>query len=198
MKSCSTCKTLKVLDDFPRSRNTVDGRHNCCKACEKVRRDKNRNQINSQKRQHYRDNKPKILAKAKVRYHTDIEAGRQRARKYSRSAKSRTWRQQNWQKNRPKLLAYQRRRKRQNPQQFAEYEARRRAKIKGATVIEQISRREIYDANNGCCHICQLPVQFRKMHMDHVVPLSKGGQHTRDNLKPAHPFCNMSKKDRTP
>ena len=32
--------------------------------------------------------------------------------------------------------------------------------------------------------------------LDHVVPISKGGQHTKDNLVPACAYCNGSKNDR--
>jgi 5-methylcytosine-specific restriction endonuclease McrA len=30
-------------------------------------------------------------------------------------------------------------------------------------------------------------------HVDHVVPLARGGTHTRDNLATACPSCNISK-----
>jgi len=31
------------------------------------------------------------------------------------------------------------------------------------------------------------------LHFDHVIPLSKGGPHTYDNIRPAHSWCNMRK-----
>jgi 5-methylcytosine-specific restriction endonuclease McrA len=33
--------------------------------------------------------------------------------------------------------------------------------------------------------------------MDHIVPISKGGTHTLDNVQMAHRFCNLSKGNRS-
>jgi 5-methylcytosine-specific restriction endonuclease McrA len=33
---------------------------------------------------------------------------------------------------------------------------------------------------------------------DHIIPLSKGGDHTASNIAPACLFCNQSKHDKTP
>lgn len=35
-------------------------------------------------------------------------------------------------------------------------------------------------------------------HVDHVVPLSKGGMHGYTNVQPAHPRCNMRKGAKCP
>lgn len=35
-----------------------------------------------------------------------------------------------------------------------------------------------------------------KLTADHLVPLSKGGTHTTDNIAPAHRGCNSTKKDK--
>jgi 5-methylcytosine-specific restriction endonuclease McrA len=32
--------------------------------------------------------------------------------------------------------------------------------------------------------------------LDHIVPVSKGGTHTRDNVQAAHLRCNQAKGDR--
>lgn len=37
MKRCSACRTEKSLDEFPRSRNARDGRHNECLPCQRAR-----------------------------------------------------------------------------------------------------------------------------------------------------------------
>lgn len=36
----------------------------------------------------------------------------------------------------------------------------------------------------------------RQWHIDHVKPLSKGGDYSNENLVPACPNCNMKKSDR--
>jgi 5-methylcytosine-specific restriction endonuclease McrA len=34
--------------------------------------------------------------------------------------------------------------------------------------------------------------------LDHVIPLSKGGTDTMDNLRPAHWLCNIKKSNKLP
>lgn len=46
------------------------------------------------------------------------------------------------------------------------------------------------------CHWCQSLVAGRKVHIDHVIPLSKGGPHTISNLCATCPDCNYSKSAR--
>ena len=59
-----------------------------------------------------------------------------------------------------------------------------------------------YGAN---CHICQQPIdpslpRTSKLGLtvDHVIPLSKGGLDTIDNLRPAHWACNNRKSNKLP
>lgn len=41
------------------------------------------------------------------------------------------------------------------------------------------------------CWLCGLPFKTKgDITADHVIPLSKGGTHAYDNLKPAHRRCN--------
>lgn len=42
------------------------------------------------------------------------------------------------------------------------------------------------------CYLCDKEITG-DIHIDHVMPLSKGGHDTIDNKKLTHPFCNMSK-----
>jgi 5-methylcytosine-specific restriction endonuclease McrA len=35
-----------------------------------------------------------------------------------------------------------------------------------------------------------------KFHVDHIMPLAKGGLHCYTNVQVAHPKCNLSKKDK--
>ena len=75
----------------------------------------------------------------------------------------------------------------------------RRARRKSRTV-EHIDRREIFNRDNYTCHICNEATDATVRHpspmaptIDHVIPLAKGGTHTKDNIKTAHSRCNTSK-----
>ncbi|HEY2416429.1 MAG TPA: HNH endonuclease [Steroidobacteraceae bacterium] len=51
----------------------------------------------------------------------------------------------------------------------------------------------IVRAAKGRCYYCQ---EKTKLTLDHVIPLSKGGQHTKTNVVPACQPCNSKKNDR--
>jgi hypothetical protein len=51
------------------------------------------------------------------------------------------------------------------------------------------SRTAIFARYGGACAYCDSPAE----HLDHVVPLSKGGTDTEDNVLPACAPCNLSK-----
>jgi 5-methylcytosine-specific restriction endonuclease McrA len=46
--------------------------------------------------------------------------------------------------------------------------------------------------NGGMCGICEGFIEG-EFHVDHVIPLSKGGMHGYINVQPAHPRCNVRK-----
>lgn len=55
-------------------------------------------------------------------------------------------------------------------------------------------RQRIYDANEGICHICSLPIKTGETwHLDHVKALIEGGENRESNMKPAHAHCNLAK-----
>ena len=47
----------------------------------------------------------------------------------------------------------------------------------------------IVEAHDDLCHYCDAPAK----HLDHVHPISRGGQHTASNVVPACTPCNLSK-----
>jgi len=67
---------------------------------------------------------------------------------------------------------------------------------------------EVLDKYGSICYLCaelidleapRSPAQpgwERGLQIDHVIPISKGGHDTIDNLRPTHGKCNLSKKDK--
>lgn len=45
----------------------------------------------------------------------------------------------------------------------------------------------------GICHLCGNPVNPRRWDIDHVIPVSRGGLDTYDNVAVSHPLCNNRK-----
>ena len=51
----------------------------------------------------------------------------------------------------------------------------------------------------GLCGICKKRIEpWEMMHLDHIVPQSRGGSHRRRNLQAAHALCNLRKGNRMP
>ena len=48
------------------------------------------------------------------------------------------------------------------------------------------------------CYYCGTQVPHRHLTMDHLVPLSRGGRSTKDNLVPSCKDCNNKKKTMLP
>jgi len=70
--------------------------------------------------------------------------------------------------------------------------ARRRAR-KLAAFVEDVDRSVVFERDAGVCGICNLPVNLDDWHLDHIQPLSKGGEHSYANTQVSHPTCNMRK-----
>ncbi len=52
--------------------------------------------------------------------------------------------------------------------------------------------------STGACYYCGEKVGFKNLTMDHVIPLSRGGRSTKDNLVPCCKICNNKKKSLLP
>ena len=59
--------------------------------------------------------------------------------------------------------------------------------------VPAVSRREVFRRDD---HKCQYCGSSRKLTIDHVIPRSKGGSHTWDNVVAACAPCNHAKGDR--
>ena len=126
------------------------------------------------------------------------------------AAKNKRWREANKERKRITTAAWtaknQERKKATNaawekshPDAMAAKSARRRV-AKSASPVECFSPQEIYERDHWRCRICGgLAARWRKHRdpfsatLDHVVPLVKGGPHTRENVQLAHMACNSRK-----
>lgn len=77
-----------------------------------------------------------------------------------------------------------------------------RASAYGA-VYEPVNRRRVFERDGWLCQLCQQPIDpdLRwpdpgSASLDHVVPISRGGEHSYRNVWAAHLDCNCSKGSR--
>ena len=85
--------------------------------------------------------------------------------------------------------------------------ARERAKSRRRRANQSIPYNElqVIATYGGNCNICGLAIDFmapRKcgnpgwengIHIDHLIPVSKGGPDTLENVRPTHGVCNLNK-----
>jgi 5-methylcytosine-specific restriction endonuclease McrA len=55
----------------------------------------------------------------------------------------------------------------------------------------------LLESSRGVCFYCRAHVGIDALEQDHMVPVSRGGSDSIENLAPACPACNMSKHDMT-
>lgn len=81
-----------------------------------------------------------------------------------------------------------------NPERRRELVAQYRAR-KLAAVVDDVTTADVLAVHGRWCYLCESPIGD-DLHLDHVVPLVRGGAHSFANLRPTHQHCNQSKKDR--
>jgi 5-methylcytosine-specific restriction endonuclease McrA len=74
--------------------------------------------------------------------------------------------------------------------------ALQRALARGAESIELVTYEQLRQRDGHDCYLCGEFVTRKTVSMDHVIPVSRGGNHTRENLRLAHSRCNSLKGDR--
>lgn len=87
----------------------------------------------------------------------------------------------------------------QNPDKRAAYEQNRRAKKRatGGKLSPNI-KQKLYKLQRGTCPCCRSHFRSEEMHLDHVMPLARGGEHTDDNMQLLCQPCNQSKYSKHP
>ena len=98
-----------------------------------------------------------------------------------------------------------------NPEKVREYGRRmasKRKALKKNNGHTPYTDQQVFDTYGTDCHICNQPIDFTAprqayqgtgwemgLHFDHLVPLSKGGPDTLENIRPSHAVCNIKKRN---
>lgn len=213
-KTCSHCKKTKPLADFYIDRKSKDGRSWVCSMCikEKVRRWENENKERHHKnakewvaknpelrratlRRYYENHREEHLLKQKQAILANPE--HVRAIKRKSSVKHRDTRIKYYWDNRELLLAKRLKHQREHPGMVRARKARYRAHKYAAEIRDFTHQQwvELQDRYDHRCAYCGK--RFKgKLTQDHVIPLSKNGNHTLSNIVPACGPCNSSKGNR--
>lgn len=180
MKKCTTCDELKELSCFNKDKQKKDGLNPRCKICSRAWHHKNKEKARLYQKEYYENNK---------QYHAEKAKKYREENKDYLNKKKRIW----YSENKEKVEAY----RKQNALSYRVYSSNRRAKIKGnggSHSKEDISR--IIELQKGCCAICKCSLD--DYHVDHIIPISKGGSNDSHNIQITCQACNLSKSDSDP
>jgi hypothetical protein len=70
---------------------------------------------------------------------------------------------------------------------------------------ETITRSSVFEKNEGKCYLCEIETHLEHKAIgyepnlstvDHIIPISKGGSHTWENVRNCCLKCNITKHDR--
>lgn len=94
---------------------------------------------------------------------------------------------------------YQRRYYHEKPNKRASVHKRRVAKMGlGSASITPQALVEIFTSQKRRCAMCRINLTRSERHLDHIVPLSRGGDHDRRNVQFLCRPCNLSKHAKDP
>lgn len=111
-------------------------------------------------------------------------------------------RQRQWRIMHPGYETEQGRRQRlKHPERYRENNVRRRARERGADISNKETSaiiRKWKQLTEFECSYCHLIFQTKGMHIDHIIPISKGGHHTPENICRSCAQCNRRKSSKMP
>jgi hypothetical protein len=212
-----TC--TKCLRDLPMSAFSVRCRNNFrlhvdqrCRPCRAHRpnqwwkRNRERHRATGQS---WRErNRDKMRSYARKYYRADPEKDHARHRAYRK-------------KNRKQVSLYEKLYYRRNKEQYEKMRARQRLRRKRPEVaaairtttqmrraqlravrVERVADAIVFRRDDYICWLCACrcdPLASSRAgrpSIDHVIPISKGGEHSYENIRTAHVGCNSGKRDR--
>lgn len=154
-------------------------------------------------------------ARENCRKHYAKHRQKMQDRNRARAAKLREWSRQGYIRNISKMKDKQRARVQSGAQReawrrhYSKHQERemarsrakaqeRRARIANV-FIEHVDPRIVWQQGCGVCGICLSAIDpSERWHVDHIIPISRGGSHSYANTQPAHAACNVAKGDRLP
>lgn len=175
-KVCTECGVDKPVDEFHRHKKGRLGRQEKCKPCK-----------SATDKKYYAENRHKVLRGVKKYQKENPDKVKEtQHRKYMKSrdriiAKNQEWTNNNRDKRREYSIRYAR---------------KRYGLLKDAGPVDYEA---VLDRDGYVCYLCGGGIDSPKnMHYDHIIPVTRGGPHSEDNISVTHASCNISKQNKLP
>lgn len=222
-KRCSNCSNEypATTEYFKPDKESPSGIHSWCRVCHRAaakrRYQEHRTEINAKTSARYHLNpephrlyhrahyqKPEVKARCAEQAREWAKKHPEKMREYAKRSRSKRKVKRNeylraWRSANPEKTREHSRRHKSSALQSRVYTSRRRAHklaslgrhTKSDVVLQ-------YQSQKGLCWWCGKPLDPKKYHVDHRVPLSKGGSDDARNICITCPRCNLSKHDKMP
>lgn len=178
MKRCKRCEELKSKDSFCKRSRSKDGLNTWCKACN-----------SAYLKQYLESHKDESVERSARYYQINRDRILKRQSEYARLHK-----------NEKRLYdasyapVYRKKHLHEHRVRQAVRRARKRA-AEGAYTYDDVIRQG--ECQKWRCWWCGKPCR-EEYHIDHLVPLVKGGHNWPSNIVISCPKCNLSKHDKLP
>lgn len=201
-KRCTKCGEEKpaTTEYFHRSKLGRYGLRSACKLCAHAYKVTNRERTSAYSRAYYVANREHLRELRHAWYiqnrdrHNEKSLKRYAENREQELENKRKWYVRNRSEHIKKALAW----RAGVPGRGAEYARRRRAQKSGAEGNHTANDvKQQYENQRGKCYYCHKKVG-NDYHVDHVIPLSRGGSNGPENIVIACPTCNCSKNDKLP
>lgn len=179
-QQCSKCNEIKPVSEFAQRPNRKKGYHSRCNPC-----------LAEVARQRRKNHGEQINRLRKERREANPDKSREIAH---------TWRRA----NSDKVAESNAKWRAKNYEYVRNSNIRNYVRRAGGFVDPTLDIFDVFEDDNYICQLCFEPCDpFARDHHpdmatpDHIIPVSLGGSHTRDNVQTAHLRCNVSKNNRT-
>lgn len=207
-KLCTKCKSEKEPSEFNKDASRKDGLHPYCRDCQHVQR------------QRYRAN-PEVKARESAyfkAYYADQKNKEKHAARmadyFKRNRGAYAVRGDKWRakpENVAKILAYRRKPesiavnkarqiawRKENPEAVKAKDQRRAARKRGASGFHTgHDIKQLFVLQRGKCACCRISIKSG-YHVDHIMPLARGGSNDKTNLQLLCKTCNLRKSAKHP
>jgi hypothetical protein len=178
-KACNLCKQIKPLDAFGLNKNYKSGLRNTCKDCRRIE--------SASYRARYPDKKKAL---DKRNYEINGDKIRQRSKNYrlQNADELKKWHKEYRRTHKEPIANTKVNWRKANPEKFKAGIDRRRARKANATTY-LVSDKDLRRIMQKPCIYCG----SKPEHLEHIIPLVRGGSHGIGNLASSCAWCNLSK-----
>lgn len=192
MKACKKCGVMKSLSEFPIGKGYAGGVRPVCKVCVSEYHKELHKKTYKKKPKEFFEEKQRALLERRLLME-EVRA-KEKKEKLERIAAEFPI----------KLAEKKRKRREYNKKYRAEHPGCRRVEKKNRKLKVRTSGRlsagivkMLLEKQKGKCVVCKVSIKDG-FHIDHIIPIAKGGMNVDRNVQLLCPPCNLAKSDKHP